>query len=231
MSLELSQSEEDSWSSLSDLMAGLMMVFLLIALVFMVNVEIQRHQMKQVAVLYDHVRQQLYEELKVEFADDLPVWGAVIDEDLSISFQRESLMFAHGSKSLNAEFELILDDFFPRYLRILSQSEYKEHIDEIRIEGHTSKGWGSKTEDEAYILNMALSQSRTKSTLAYVMNIESVRSKKQWLVEKLTANGLSSSKPILNDKQQIDSTRSRRVEFKVRTDAEHAIATLLEKIQ
>ncbi|MCJ8311799.1 MAG: OmpA family protein [Saccharospirillaceae bacterium] len=231
MSLELSHSEEDSWSSLSDLMAGLMMVFLLIALVFMVNVENQRRQMKQVAVLYDHVRKQLFEELKMEFSSDLPIWGAEISEDLAISFQRESLMFANGSNELNVEFEQILQNFFPRYLSILSKDDFKSHIDEIRIEGHTSKAWGDRGDDEAYILNMGLSQARTKTTLAYVLNLDSVSSQKTWLIGKLTANGLSSSKPIFNALNEIDETRSRRVEFKVRTDAEFAIATLLETLK
>ncbi|BCE00648.1 OmpA/MotB family protein [Marinicellulosiphila megalodicopiae] len=231
MSPDLSQTEDDSWSSLSDLMAGLMMVFLLIALVFMVNVEIQRHQMKQVAVLYDHVREQLYNELKIEFADDLPVWGAIIREDLSISFQRESLMFAHGSSELSVEFEQILLDFFPRYLNILSKSDYKPHIEEVRIEGHTSEGWGAKSKDEAYILNMSLSQSRTKSALAFVLALDQVKSEKAWLIDKLTANGLSSSKPIYDKNHNIDEGKSRRVEFKVRTDAEHAIATLLDTLK
>ena len=52
--------QEEHWVSVSDLMAGLMMVFLLVAIVFMVNAEIERNQIRDVAVLYDRLRTQLY---------------------------------------------------------------------------------------------------------------------------------------------------------------------------
>jgi outer membrane protein OmpA-like peptidoglycan-associated protein len=44
----------------------------------------------------------------------------------------------------------------------------------------------------------------------------------------MTANGLSSSKPVLGTAGNEDSERSRRVEFRLRTDAESRIATMLE---
>jgi outer membrane protein OmpA-like peptidoglycan-associated protein len=42
-------------------------------------------------------------------------------------------------------------------------------------------------------------------------------STRNWLVTNLTANGLSSSKPIVNAFGQEDMAKSQRVEFKVRT--------------
>jgi outer membrane protein OmpA-like peptidoglycan-associated protein len=44
----------------------------------------------------------------------------------------------------------------------------------------------------------------------------------------VTANGLSSSRPILDPSGHEDAARSRRVEFKIRTDAETRIAKILE---
>lgn len=220
--------QEEHWVSVSDLMAGLMMVFLLVAIVFMVNAEIERNKVRDVAVLYDKLRTQLYQDLVNEFQPDLDAWGAQINPDLSIRFGRPELIFDKGENDLKAEFEAILADFFPRYLRIIASDKYREDIAEVRIEGHTSSGWVSRTEDDAYILNMGLSQARTRSTLEFLLQLPDVQAEKSWLKEHMTANGLSSSKPVLRANGEEDNERSRRVEFRLRTDAESRIATILD---
>lgn len=221
--------QEEHWVSVSDLMAGLMMVFLLVAIVFMVNAEIERNKIRDVAVLYDKLRTQLYQDLVNEFEPDLEAWGAQINPDLSIRFGRPELIFDKGENELKAEFEAILEDFFPRYLSIIASDKYREDIAEVRIEGHTSSGWVSRGDDDAYILNMGLSQERTRSTLEFLLGLPAVQAEKIWLKEHMTANGLSSSKPVLSADGTEDSERSRRVEFRLRTDAESRIATILNR--
>lgn len=221
--------QEEHWVSVSDLMAGLMMVFLLVAIVFMVNAEIERNKIRDVAVLYDRLRTQLYQDLKREFDPDLERWGAEVNPDLSIRFGRPELIFDKGQNVLKEEFKVILEDFFPRYLSIIAAEKYRHDIAEVRIEGHTSTGWVNRSEDDAYILNMGLSQARTRSTLEFLLELSEVQAEKVWLKEHMTANGLSSSKPLLLENGAEDSERSRRVEFRLRTDAESRIATILNK--
>lgn len=224
--------EEGHWISVSDLMSGLMMVFMLVAIVFMVNVEIERDKIRDVAILYDTLRTQLYEDLKTEFAADMPRWGAELDKDLTFRFNNTEVLFDKGKADLKGEFKLILAEFFPRYLKIITQEKYRNDILEVRIEGHTSSGWaGAYSDDEAYIRNMDLSQQRTRSTLEYVLEMPPVQAEKPWLKTHLTANGLASAKVIKNELNQEDPDRSRRVEFKVRTDAEGRIATILEQVK
>lgn len=221
--------QEEHWVAVSDLMAGLMMVFLLISIVFMINVELQRKKITDVAILYDHLRTQLYQDLLTEFEPDLAQWGAEIQEDLTFRFNKTELLFARGESDLNPEFKTILADFFPRYLSIITADKYRDDILEVRIEGHTSSGWfGAASDDDAYIYNMALSQARTRSTLAYLLNLSAVTNEKPWLKTYLTANGLSSAKVVIDESGIENGERSRRVEFKVRTDAEGKIATILE---
>lgn len=223
--------QEGHWVAVTDLMAGLMMVFLLISIVFMINVELQRKKITDVAILYDHLRTQLYLDLKTEFEPDLPKWGAEIKEDLTFRFNKSELLFAKGKSNLNPEFQTIMADFFPRYLKIITADKYRDDILEVRIEGHTSSGWlGASSDDAAYIYNMALSQARTRSTLAYLLDLADVKKDKSWLKKYLTANGLSSAKVVMDENGQEDGDRSRRVEFKVRTDAEGKIATILEDV-
>jgi|SRR5271165_3977851 len=222
--------EETHWIPLSDLMTGLMVMFLLIAVIYMMRVEADAYQIRQVAIVYTEIKEALFEDLRAEFKDDLPKWNAqIIKEDLAIRFTEPEVLFAPGSSELKPEFREILSDFFPRYVRILTSVKYRESINEVRIEGHTSSDWSSvTTPDDAYFRNMELSQARTRSTLTYALSLQEVNDQRDWLRRYLTANGLSSSRPIADANGAEDAARSRRVEFKVRTDAETRIAKILE---
>ena len=133
---------------------------------------------------------------------------------------------------MRGEFAAILADFFPRYLSILSSERYRDEIQEVRIEGHTSSAWSQAVNsDDAYLRNMELSQARTRSTLGYVMELAQVAYAKDWLRQHLTANGLSSSQLIVQQDGSEDADRSRRVEFVVVTDAETRLSTILQEIR
>ena len=223
--------QEGQWIAVSDLMAGLMMVFLLISVMFMVYLERQREKVTEVVVLYDRLKRELYKDLVTAFAKDLDAWEAMITPDLSVRFQKLDALFDEGESRLKPEFEQILNDFFPRYIKILTQSKYRDDILEVRIEGHTSSNWfGAASFEEAYVNNMALSQARTRSALGYVLALDSVKAYQRWMIEHLTANGLSSAKVISTSFGEEDPERSRRVEFRVMTHAERRIASLLEQL-
>jgi outer membrane protein OmpA-like peptidoglycan-associated protein len=211
-------------------MTGLMVMFLLIAVVYMMRVEAEADRIKEVAIAYNEVRDELHRDLEREFQDDLPQWKAkIVKADLAVQFTEPEVLFASGSSTLRPDFRLILDDFFPRYLRILTSDKYRESITEVRIEGHTSSEWYDGATDRiAYFRNMALSQERTRSTLQYVLSLPQSGAHEAWLRQHLTANGLSSSRLVSDTAGREDRLRSRRVEFKVRTDAETRIAKILE---
>src|SRR5690625_2641969 len=135
--------------SIGDLMAGLMMVFLLVAVVYMVQLEIETRKMRDVAVLYDRLRTQLYHDLLAEFGPDLPRWGAELNPDLSLSFYDTEVLFAQGDHNLRPGFTEILDDFFPRYVKIVTSPTYRGDILEGRIEGHASSDGGSQPPSDA----------------------------------------------------------------------------------
>ena len=62
---------DEYWISISDLMTGLMVIFLLVAIAYMLNVETQRRQIEEIAVAYDSMRAMIYDSLQAEFQDDL----------------------------------------------------------------------------------------------------------------------------------------------------------------
>jgi outer membrane protein OmpA-like peptidoglycan-associated protein len=225
------ESGEDHWIPLADLMTSLMLVFLLIAIAYMVKIEKATQNVSQVASSYQDLRQKLYTALDKEFHRDLPSWGAELDPDLTIRFTQPEVLFDTGKAELKPRFQKILDQFVPRYLLILSSREYKNSIQELRIEGHTSSIWTSSTKpEEAYIFNMKLSQDRTRSTLQYILTMPSAQKDLTWLHLILTANGLSSSHVISFNGHE-DQLRSQRVEFRIRTNADERLQQILEKMQ
>lgn len=222
---------EDHWIPLADLMTSLMLVFLLIAVAYMLRVEQQTQRITQVASSYQDLRQRLYLKLDSEFHNDLRRWGAELDPDLTIRFIQPEVLFDTGKSDLKPQFETILNQFMPRYLAILTAPEYRNAIQELRIEGHTSSVWTSSTKpDEAYILNMKLSQDRTRSTLQYILAMPSAQSDLSWLHLVLTANGLSSSHLVLMNGQE-DQLRSQRVEFRIRTNADERLQEILKNVR
>jgi len=215
--------QDDQWISIADMMAGLMVVFLFIAIV---NLKDQLDKLKSFEILQDRI----YNELHNEFKDDLKNWVAEIDkETLTISFREPKIQFNIGSAEVKDRFKWILDDFFPRYLNVLW--EFRKDIDEIRIEGHTSSKWENALSiDDAYLKNMALSQDRSKNVLIYNLGLN-LGLNKQWAKEKIVANGMSFSKLILNETGTEDSVRSQRTEFRVKVDSAYIIDKLRNVFQ
>ena len=223
--------------SLGDLMAGLLLIFILVLSFLMLDLmekekrddEIQQVLLK-IFTDYAALRQNLHLALKREFEQDLQKWNALLDrETLSVRFTEPTVLFAQGKAEVQIGFKEILDDFFPRYIQILKRPEYVNAIAEIRIEGHTSSEWSEDINpEEAYIFNMELSQDRTRSVLQYVLQIPAIQESRDWLQRQLTANGLSSSKLIKHLSGIENSVESRRVEFRVRTNAEKQLEKIKE---
>lgn len=209
-------------------MSGLMMVFLFISIALMRHALIERDKIKSVAVAYQNNQVAIYNALATEFDKDLKHWNAEIDRDtLSFDFKSPDILFGLGSAQLKPEFRTLLADFFPRYLSILSR--FKDSINEVRIEGHTSSLWSTGTSnDEAYYRNMELSQARTRSVLLYVQSLKEVATERGWVRSNIAAVGLSSSRPILKDDGTEDTERSRRVTFRVITNAETQIRRIIQ---
>ncbi|MDE0428107.1 MAG: OmpA family protein [Candidatus Poribacteria bacterium] len=223
--------------SLGDLMAGLLLIFILVLSFLMLDLmekEKQDDKIQQVLLKiftdYAALRQNLHIALEAEFEKDLQQWNALLDrETLSVSFREPTVLFAQGKAEVQLDFKKILDNFFPRYIQILKRPEYVNAIAEIRIEGHTSSEWSEDVNPaEAYIFNMELSQDRTRSVLQYVLQIPAIQDSRDWLQQQLTANGLSSSKLIKHLGGIENSEESRRVEFRVRTNAEKQLEKIKE---
>ncbi len=229
------QKNNDSvWSAISDLMSGLMIVFLFISVIFMskvidenTNIKKQQQTVENIVTTYEESKENIYKDLYNEFEGDMESWHMEIDKDGTIRFKEPEVFFNKGESELKDQFKDILNSFFPRYINVVYDN-YKDKVKEIRIEGHTSSEWEEGAETKvAYFKNMELSQDRTRNVLEYVMNLPSLSKYEDWLIDNITANGMSYSQRIYKDNVE-DKDASRRVEFRVITNSEETINEIID---
>lgn len=213
--------------SISDLMSGLLMIFILILMAALIKLTTMFEEKGNVAERYQSLQTELYDDLYDEFKNELEEWGAEIDkETLTIRFNEPDILFKPNSAILRPQFTQVLKAFFPRYIAILYKEKYRNSIEEIRIEGHTANPGGGYP----YLNGMFLSQQRTNSVLGYVLKPDVLLDTEQllWCELYLTSNGMSHSRPILDKQGEPDWSKSRRVDFRVKTNAEKELMKLLE---
>lgn len=220
------EGQNHEWMSISDMMSGLMLIFLFIAILYILEMQMKKQEITEIVVTYDKLKRELNSDLKTAFESDLVRWNAEILEDNTVRFKNPEILFESGKSKLKDNFKTILNEFFPRYTTILSSQKYIEDIEEIKIEGHTSTDWeNAKDENIKYLKNAKLSQERAFAVLDYVVNID--KEHFSWLIKILRANGLAFAKPVYIENVE-DKNLSRRVDFKVVTKTEEKILKILE---
>lgn len=228
------QNSDNIWSSISDLMSGLMIVFLFTSVIFMskvidenTNIKKQQQTVENIVATYEESKENIYNDLYNEFENDIKSFNMEIDKDGTIRFKEPEVFFNKGESELKTEFKDILDSFFPRYINVI-YTNYRDKVTEIRIEGHTSSEWEEGVDKKiSYFKNMELSQDRTRNVLEYVMNMKELNKYEDWLIDNITANGMSYSHRIFNDNIE-DKDASRRVEFRVITNSEETINDIID---
>jgi outer membrane protein OmpA-like peptidoglycan-associated protein len=236
----MSSKKESHWIPLADLMTVLMVIFLFMAISYMALSEKRRKDQNQIFTEYQESKNSLYKELKTAFQKEFKKWDLKLDNDLSIKFTNPQVLFEMGSSKITPHFQSILQDFFPKYLKVVLQKKYADKIAEIRIEGHTDTA-PIGFSDDPYIDNMILSQERARNVLAFLRKqnfFKSLDSNNQSRLQYwLTANGLSYGRAVDKDykisyesKREVDNSKSRRVEFRIVTTSELVINEALKKI-
>ena len=225
-------SDNTVWLSNSDLMAGLMIIFLFIAVGFIREKAPEVYGEQDFIVQYlnnlEENKKKINERLDKEFSDEEKLkWNMEIiyDENI-VRFNTPEIMFDQSSGQIKDMFKEIINEFFPRYINILI--DFKSLVKEVRIEGHTSSEWGKLNKEDAFLKNLVLSQERTASVIKESMNsIKNIRKeKKEWAFNKVVASGMSSRSLILNNLGEEDQLLSRRVEFKYLIDTEMQVENI-----
>ena len=224
------------WISISDMMTGLMMIFLFISVSYSYQINEKskdivekQENISDIVKEWNDYKKIIADDLHAEFDKDLDIWDASIDDQtLSFKFESPEVLFKAGDSQVTLLFEKILADFWPRYVLVLKKHE--AYISEIKIEGHTSSEWSKTvTREESYFLNMKLSQDRSRNVL-YACYKNTIPTLREWIISSTTANGFSFSKLKYNESGREDIDKSRRVEFTILVDSETKINEISEKL-
>ena len=227
--------ESALWISMSDMMTGLMLIFLLIAVAFMYQVQLKQKEKNKILVEYNESNIQLYNEFKKTFEKNQKKWGMEITPDLEIKFNKDDINFETDKYSIPDNFKNILKEFIPEYLKIINKDKYSDKIKEIKILWHT---WECK--DFEYEECLILSQRRANSVLIYLQNTEEFKKLDKENKKKLnfwfTSNWMWDWKLLDKNWEYIffsknikNDEKSRRVEFKIITNSDNVIKNIINK--
>lgn len=224
------------WLSVSDLMTGLMIIFLFISIAYISKVQDNQE------VLSDYVetKTKLHDKLVDKFKSDTIKWQMSIGRDLSMKFKNPTVLFQSGKAELTPDFKNILDQFLPKYFSILVNDSLRDQIEEVRIEGHTDIVPYPQLDPDPYIANAILSQQRALNVLRYFRQMPAYKQFSKADQERiefwLTANGLSYGKSLDSDgkftfesHKRPNFAKSRRVEFRIITRGDQVLENFVNK--
>lgn len=180
-----SESNEEAWLSIGDLMSVLFLIFVLL----FVNMAMQAGETSVVVG-------ELLREMK---ANDIEV--NVDPQTGAVSF-REDILFDEGRANLKLSGQRFLDEFLPVYSRVLfSRDDFKQEITYVVVEGHASSA-GS------YGFNMNLSTQRAMSVAEYIFSdVDRQLPNSDALKSRLLVAGRGETEA----RQDIDEAADRRV--------------------
>lgn len=235
---------ESDWISISDIMTGLMVIFLFITVSYMVEANQRENEIKLMLDEFENTKDSIAIELAKIIDNDLSQWEEYVEfdrENLSIKFVGKDIQFKGNSARIRSKFLEILDDFIPRYMEVVSKPKYADKIAEIRIEGHANKAINNY-DGKNYMYGVDWSQKRAKAVLNYFIKHESYRALpdagKGRLEFWMVANGYGFGRTLDADGsftrqtgQGVCEDCSRRVEFRIITKSEQVIADLVTKLK
>lgn len=236
-----SRPEESNWISFSDIMTGLMVIFMFIAISYILEVQKKQKERDELFEEFQATKESLFHALDSAFRDDFTRWEVELDKDLSIKFTNPDVLFASGQTEIRPYFREILNEFLPQYFNIILLTKYQDKISEVRIEGHTDQVPAYNYDADAYIGNIKLSQLRSAQVLKYFRGMEYFQRLPNETVDVLqywlTANGLSYGRTLDDNKQltansglPVNNDYSRRVEFRIITTSDKLVEKVIQQL-
>lgn len=216
------------WMSYSDLMSAMVMVFALSLAVVIMDVVNQEQRVQRAQAAADASKKQVEQVIGLKTQIIKELTSAFKKSHMQIEIDKQtgairlpgSILFNSNSSTISTQGQQFLIQFVPTYFGILLQPQFRNQIASIIIEGFTDN-------QGSYMYNMQLSQARAFSVLQYIYSNQfpdfSTRKLSQQYV---TCDGWSYNDLLYNNKGQVDSNRSRRVEFMFQLKDEQALSAI-----
>lgn len=192
--------EEDatSWIALSDMMTGLMAIFLALAIAILA---MQQGKRDAIVLSVSQTIEQSLKEKGIDVNVDKKTGRLILSSDTNFEFGQATLS-QKGKNDLDVVIPVYAEAIFGKL-----DAEQLKSIERIVVEGHTDKVGG-------YAQNMTLSTQRANAILSYIDAMPAFNHKPD-LLQKLTAVGRGENDAIGVDETQNPSDRKViiRIEF------------------
>lgn len=192
--------EEDatSWIALSDMMTGLMAIFLTLAIAILA---MQQGKRDAIVLSVSQTIEQSLKEKGIDVNVDKKTGRLILSSDTNFEFGQATLS-QKGKNDLDVVIPVYAEAIFGKL-----DAEQLKSIERIVVEGHTDKVGG-------YAQNMTLSTQRANAILSYIDAMSAFNHKPD-LLQKLTAVGRGENDAIGVDETQNPSDRKViiRIEF------------------
>jgi len=209
-----------SSASFTDLMASLMVIFILLFVATVNNASTNR------TTIQNNLLQSLRAKLRAKDIDTSAIHTDARDPYAVVIVMPASLLFDRDSARIRDKGHEYLQNVIPALAELLCSSELMRNIDNVVVEGHTDTtyaGGGSElTPDQGQAYNLELSQKRSMAVVK--MALQSLRDKSERACFRgmLSASGRGQEEPLPGIPGNDD--RQRRVVFKIRVKADLASA-------
>lgn len=195
--------DENTFSlSLGDLMAGLLLIFVLLFSFLMLRLQKLTEERRTDLEQLDE-REQIKKLLISRLLKELADFEVEVDPDTGVIRIKEGILFDSNKDELKHKGKEFLRLFIPKYVGVLlTGPDVSEHIAQVIIEGHTDNigSW-------AY--NLDLSLRRANSVAAYLFTEEfGTFHYAEHLKKLLSANGRSFAQPIVPDDIELEAERN-----------------------
>lgn len=219
------------WMSYADLMSAIVMIFLLSLAVVILDISVKEQKVQEAQAVAEKSKQEVQQVigLKTEIIKELS--AAFQKSNMQIEIDKQtgairlpgSILFDSNSSTISPTGQKFLQQFVPKYFDTLLQPKFKNQIASIIIEGYTDN-------QGTYMYNMQLSQERAFSVLKYIYSDAFPNFPTKELSQKyVTCDGWSYNNLLYNNQGQVDTNRSRRVEFMFQLKDDQAF-TEIEKL-
>ena len=202
---EIQIEETNYWLSIGDLMASILMIFMLLFIVKTIETGRELRKKEEIIEGFTGLKKNIISKIQKDFEER----GIKVDIDPQTGTIKidDKILFNTGEYLLKPEGKKYLNDFVPIYINLLlNDEEVKKELSQIIIEGHTD-------DVGSYIYNMELSQKRAFEVIKYIYDEMPNFKGKEELKRYITANGRSNIKVLRDNSGNIDRDKSRRVEF------------------
>jgi ompA/motB domain protein len=194
--------------SISDLMAGVLSIFILAVCYFMLNLG----EVKDQYTGNIEKRSQLLEEIQAEMTEK----GILVKVDKEQGVLRipEGALFAQGQADIKEDGQAVIYDLGEALKNVLSKDEYKTAIETIFIEGHTDN---VPIENAEFHSNWELSTQRAINTWNLMrMDIPTLDGIRNMQGQPIfSCSGYAETRPITDDEYDEDSEEGRQANRRI----------------